>query len=1396
MTIKSIRSSNGYPSNFGSVDVQPQGVDTLEHAVQTQGSVQSHPNNPGVLPAYQAKLPVSGISYDSEQNPTSVDNMSLGDIAARVANDPGFIIPIQTKFNNIMPTHALSLDGGRSHDPRSVQAAVTTTTKFQPYESLTGISHERPEVIMLTNFQPLFERDTSASAPKFQNVMEAAGLKQFHTDAGRYIDAQFNIRNMHTFNVNHSIQMLVARYKNFNQQVLSRTSTFNQALNQLKADATFLLNLVRIIESQRSQLDLRHDLYNVDPFETANYLVGNFTQLHLSTNPSDATQVLKQLVQLGHRKSYNVVDVLYDLGYDKDNLVHTFSSTKLWMQLLVEMKGILQHHSLPFIDIKPTYQKNDKNSSAILQPPEKFFTLSATPPSLPNITELIDVQVAQAASTITRLQPAWKTIYQNTFFKNEEARIAALSHLISQEFRYSYGLSRKTVTDALTSKYGYKPAQTGNLQVFDAIVGNFGNNITDFPANPTTSLVSVAQDQASNKLGVLTFETKYVEGDTGTLSPGGDYFFDQILQTDGKSFDTSNIDDLSQRLDDQLNNLAVMIDGFNMMGLPAAPNPDKPGSALDTEDSFLNNPSDLVRLLTARLINPTTGQAFPTDVPDRMTSIYNYALKNPKIKTILFLYTLSRISRAYTDNVPFLQSSQQSDNTPLVDYLIKQLVDELIASVPESRAVTQLVTQSGLGNVNTDALTEASIKSAMKTGGLRAELIEQFMSYVIHEFKSRTSAINGSYTRYSGYLDTIVFMAAFDFAIAVVSRYSNQQIVGQHKGTKKFSSGQVTFAVAQTSTNHSVSFNELKQRLNAEANLSREVIMTVVNILRKLTGSLKGVSNYLNGPQAKDSIAEISVNLDSKKLLHMLLNEQQIMLLASTVDSLVAANAAQGQSSAGDTSDHADGSTANQQLTVLDESDVPLAMKNALNGYFGQGDLATAEANNNAILTIGIPFGFTQRLKQKVNIQNQKKASFQNKQNDIVQIVVYKVDLTNPDIIYKPQRYLFEMSRFPTRYGTAQWLPLADEPSLADIVNAIPTQCYSQNIDSSTSISITSGVEYASTAIADSSGIKGARSAFGGSSYSFLTHQQKAELLNNHVASQLLDSYIKLMTGINVAEYNYDMVAPPGPVETFFVKTVVDHVVDHLSEVVAQQNVFQAPSVLNPVGGILFSTTSPPRLPPVLNTFGSRFQTSPILSNPAGVAGQVDPASQFRAMPPGDAGSLRVTSLEQQQVIGDVQTNMGIFGQRNTSLVLTHLQTISTFTRTWSSISDVSALNKKVLSPKQFDRVFNILVDPRDFMIDVAKTNSTPWGRTALNQLIAAGDLVPTDLDPVSLRLRSFAPFSLQAGGKTLQGRSFPQGRAAPNVSSYIWRNRDKNQGDLVADKYFVTIETYGEGQT
>jgi hypothetical protein len=1382
--IKTSRANNGTPANYASVAAQPQNLESLAAAVQQQQSQASHPSA-GFIPVREVVLPLTVI-YHAPETVTTNHSPSLVEIVESMG-DPGFIFSLSSGLNNIMPTFGLTLDGGRTYDPRVTQGFVTTTTKFQPYEQLTGIAQERPEIVMLTNFEPLYDKDASSTAPAFQNVMEAAGLNQFMTDAGQYIDAQFNLRNLQSSNVNKSIGTLATRYPGINQTVTSRASATVQALNQLKADASFLLNLVRIIETQKSQLDLRSDLFIVDPQDTADFLVSNFSQLHLSVTPNAAPGILAQLVQVGPRPTYDCVDTLVDLGYTADNVTNIFASTKIWMQLLVELRGIVQHHSLAFLDIAPTYQKNDNNASTILTPPSRYFSLSANLPTLPTLDELIGVQAAQANTTIAALMPAWTAIYSNVFFKSEEARIAALAHLVSQEFRYSYGLSRPQVVGSLGRFYGFVVAPTGNSTVFDAIIGKFGNNITDFPLVSDSSLASIAQEQVSvagTQEGILTFETKYVEGDTGTLTPGGDYFFDQILQTDGLTFNTANLDQLTSTLDAQLNQLSIMIDGFNMMALPSQPNSSAAGTAVDTEDYFLNNPSDVVTKLVNQLINPTTGQAMPTVANDGLGAIYGLARTDPRIKTILFMYTLSKVSRTYANNVPFLAAPPTSDNTPLVDQLIAQLISELEATAPPVREILQ---RRGQVNQNSGALTNSSISAAMKAGTRLTQIVEQFMSDVISQFRQQTTAINQNYTRYGGYLDTVVMMAAFDFVISTVARYSNQQLTGQYTGQGVVAGGQVTYAVSQTTTDHVTSLNELTQRLAAEANLSREVIMTVLNVLRKLSGSLKGISNYLNGPQAQEMLTSIAQTVNNTQLLNMLFNEQQIMMLASTVESLIVANTSTSVQPS-QQSVQANSAVASNQINILDESDVPLAMKDALNSYFSQGDLASREANNKCILTVGIPSGFTQKLKQKVSVQAQQKSTFQTKQSDIVQLTVYKVDLTNPDIVYQPVRYMFEMSRFPTRYGTSQWLPIPDQASLADIVNAIPTQCYSQNLDSSTSVSISSGIDYASTAIADSEGIKGAQAAFDDPSYAFLTAIQKAEILNNHVASQLLESYIKLMTGICVAEYNYDMAPPPAPVEAAFTQLLTDHMVSHLSEASAAQN---SSSTAPPAGGILFSTTTGKTLPRIKATFGNRAQTQPVLANPSGIAGQVTPAAQFRAPLTINPASITV----EQQAAPPAQVSLNALSARNVPLILTNLQTLSTFSHTWSSLSNVDALNQKVMSPKQFDRVFNVMVDPRDFQIDIVTTNSTPWGRQALNLLVASGDVVPTTTDASSIRLKSSAAFRIQGTSTTLQGRAFPQNNAAPNVNGYVFRDRDKNQGDLIAEKYYVTIETFGEGQ-
>jgi hypothetical protein len=1384
--IKTLRVNNGSFAKLGSVAVQAV-VSSVIHEVAQQ-TVAQQPISVGALPARQATFS-SPVLLHSINNVTKVSAASVSGIAHLLTTDSSVVIPLRTKFNVVMPTYHLTLDAGKEYDPRVTQGFVTTTTKFQPYEQLTGIAQERPEVVMLTNFQPLFTHDVVHTAPNFISLVETGGINPYMTDAGRFIDSQMQIRNLRSFNTQYLVKQLKARYYNIRQQFSDRENSFFDALNKLNTDATFLLNLVRVIESQKAQLDLRHDIFAVDPTVIGSLYDADFTQeqTKLSADVSTGAGAPRRLpspnLAIRHKPKYDFVDTLIDLGYKQDTVQSVYSSTKIWMQTLLELSYALKFHTLQFLDIDPSYQRNDTNASTILNPKVTRFSLSTNLPNLPKLDELVNLQPTNVPLALSSIKPSFQTIYQDVFFKDEEARIAALAHLLSAEYRYSRGLSLPQVQRALTDFYGYNVVSgQGNSTIFDSIIGKFGNNISDFPAQASHALVAVAQQTTATNTGVLTFETKYVEGDTGTLTPGGDFYFDQVLQTDGKSFNTTNIDALVGVLDSSLSSFNIIVDGFNLMMKPSTR---VLNNVLDIDGSILTSTGDLINAVKQQLVD-ANGNTSVLLQNDRLASVFARARKDNNLKSSLFLYVLSKISRAYGTNVAFFTSTPVADNTPLVDYLINQINVVLEASVPQTRTNVQFVVNRGLdGGINTDAMNSQTIAAALKAGTKLTVLIEQLMSQILTQFRTRTTAITDSFTRYSGFLDTIVMMTAFDLIISMVARYGNTDIVGAHRGLASFSQGLITYVVSRTTTDHRNSVNELTERAAGEDTRVQQLILTVTNALTVLGGSLKGVTNFLQSPTSILRLQEVAGILgNDPTMLAMLFSEQQIMMLAATVQNLL--SAANNGLSAKQPTAQSDPNDS-QEIKILDESQVPPAARDALLGYFGTEDFASVKGSNKRILTVGIPLGFTQRIKQKVDIRNQQRASFKNRRNDVVQVCVYKIDMVNSDVIYKPRRFMFEMSRFPVRLSTVSWLPLPDRPASQDIVNSIPTLNFTQNVDTSTSTAITNGIEYASGIVAGNDGIKDVRVAMDDDSYSFLTANQKAEILQNHVASQLLEAYIKLMTGINVAEYGFDMTNVLPPVEVSFVKTLTEHQVAHVSDLLLNKATTGREEAKVPTGGVMFSTTahSPPAS--VQRSFAPIAISQPQLSNPAGVAGAVAISSQFRALQQTVASTK---TLEQQAVIGNLDTNLNAVSARNVPMMVEHFQTISSFSNTLSSASDPASLNQKVVTPKLFDRVFNFIIDPTDFEVDVATTIATPYGQKALELMIQNGEIVSSTENDQALSRATLVGLRPVTPGS----RPFIQGHLTPNVNAYSYRPRDKNEGDLIADKYFITIETFDEG--
>ena len=154
-------------------------------------------------------------------------------------------------------------------------------------------------------------------------------------------------------------------------------------------------------------------------------------------------------------------------------------------------------------------------------------------------------------------------------------------------------------------------------------------------------------------------------------------------------------------------------------------------------------------------------------------------------------------------------------------------------------------------------------------------------------------------------------------------------------------------------------------------------------------------------------------------------------------------------------------------------------------------------------MTVGLAENVNKKLNQisdtKQKISN---TSFADRQKDIIQIVIYKIDNENPNIIFKPKKFLFEISRF-CAVGNST-IKNSSNP-----YEAIGTIDYSSGFDG------LGQVEYKTTRSSKE------KLAFQDESYKFLSTAQKNEIYDNTVTSFLLEKYLNVMTGFSISEETF-----------------------------------------------------------------------------------------------------------------------------------------------------------------------------------------------------------------------------------------------------------------------------------
>lgn len=146
------------------------------------------------------------------------------------------------------------------------------------------------------------------------------------------------------------------------------------------------------------------------------------------------------------------------------------------------------------------------------------------------------------------------------------------------------------------------------------------------------------------------------------------------------------------------------------------------------------------------------------------------------------------------------------------------------------------------------------------------------------------------------------------------------------------------------------------------------------------------------------------------------------------------------------------------------------------------------------LLPVGIPAGFTERLTDRISKSSITANSLTPQDADVVYINVYKRSADNDDIIYKPQKFIVDLSLF---YKPLTNLNVNPNESFNQIVNRAEVCDYSTGTKNTwTMDKVNSDPKY----------------------NTFLSQTDRYNMFSNTIVSGLLQTYMMLMTGIKFTE--------------------------------------------------------------------------------------------------------------------------------------------------------------------------------------------------------------------------------------------------------------------------------------
>jgi len=105
----------------------------------------------------------------------------------------------------------------------------------------------------------------------------------------------------------------------------------------------------------------------------------------------------------------------------------------------------------------------------------------------------------------------------------------------------------------------------------------------------------------------------------------------------------------------------------------------------------------------------------------------------------------------------------------------------------------------------------------------------------------------------------------------------------------------------------------------------------------------------------------------------------------------------------------------------VDGSRVSIGVQDALWSMLSEPEFRGDDGGVSKVLSVGVPAGFTDRLEDSDRLEeSDRQDSRTDRQLDMVTVDVFRKDIIEEDIVFKPKQYIFEMSRFVSAFSGNQ----------------------------------------------------------------------------------------------------------------------------------------------------------------------------------------------------------------------------------------------------------------------------------------------------------------------------------------------------------------------------------------